>query len=167
MRPAQRATAPEMSSVAAVPDSGLPWWLAAAGALVVVVAGFGPVRGGPCPRAEILRPNDAGDQVVLSAVDSAGPATTNADATWIVRAGPANCSCLTFESADQPSRFLRHYAFRLRLNADDALADPDRARAGDFLDVGTLDSPGGRRARSPTVRVDRRRHRRAAVVRYR
>ncbi|MDS0135898.1 AbfB domain-containing protein [Amycolatopsis sp. CM201R] len=148
-----------VSSVAAVSDSGLPWWLAAAGALVVVVAGFGPVRGGPCPRAEILRPNDAGDQVVLSAVDSAGPATTNAEATWIVRAGLANCSCLTFESADQPSRFLRHYAFRLRLNADDALADPDRARAGD--------SPGGRRARSPTVRVDRRRHRRAAVVRYR
>ncbi|MET8848519.1 alpha-L-arabinofuranosidase B [Amycolatopsis sp. NPDC004625] len=72
-----------------------------------------------CCTSDYLRHDDADDKVVISAVDSTSAATLKADATWIVRAGLANSSCLTFESADQPGRFLRHYAFQLHLNADD------------------------------------------------
>ncbi|ADJ45317.1 alpha-N-arabinofuranosidase [Amycolatopsis mediterranei S699] len=72
-----------------------------------------------CCTSDYLRHDDADDKVVISAVDSASAATTKSAATWIVRAGLADTSCLTFESADQPGRFLRHYAFRLQLNADD------------------------------------------------
>jgi len=72
-----------------------------------------------CCTSDYLRHDDADDKVAISAVGSSSPATTKAAATWIVRAGLANTSCLTFESADRPGRFLRHYAFVLQLNADD------------------------------------------------
>ncbi|MGO4753466.1 AbfB domain-containing protein, partial [Streptomyces sp. 2MCAF27] len=45
--------------------------------------------------------------------------TDKADATWIVRAGLANTSCLSFESVDKPGQFLRHYNYQLNLNFDD------------------------------------------------
>ncbi|MBD0690371.1 hypothetical protein BG452_07525 [Streptomyces sp. CBMA123] len=57
--------------------------------------------------------------MVISAVGSTSPAADQADATWIVRTGLADSSCLTFESAGAPVRFLRHYAFELSVSADD------------------------------------------------
>ncbi|NBH04906.1 alpha-L-arabinofuranosidase B [Amycolatopsis sp. SID8362] len=72
-----------------------------------------------CCTSDYLRHNDSDNKVVISAVDSASSATTKADATWIVRAGLANSSCLTFESANARGRYLRHYAFRLQLDIDD------------------------------------------------
>ncbi|WP_030246229.1 AbfB domain-containing protein, partial [Streptomyces sp. NRRL S-350] len=46
------------------------------------------------------------------------PAGDKADATWIVRTGLADSSCLSFESANKPGQFLHHSAFELYLNAD-------------------------------------------------
>ncbi|MER5641145.1 alpha-L-arabinofuranosidase B [Kitasatospora sp. NPDC002227] len=73
----------------------------------------------PCCTSHYLRHDDADSKVVISPISSASSATDKADAGWIVRAGLANSSCLTFESANQPGRFLRHYAFQLYLDADD------------------------------------------------
>ncbi|MFG2666629.1 alpha-L-arabinofuranosidase B [Streptomyces sp. NPDC048387] len=72
-----------------------------------------------CCTSHYLRHDDADNKVVISAVNSSSPATDKADATWIVRAGLANTSCLTFESANVPGRFLRHYAYELNVSADD------------------------------------------------
>jgi hypothetical protein len=72
-----------------------------------------------CCTSDYIRHDDADNKVVISAVNSASPASTKADATWIVRAGLANTSCLTFESANNPGQFLRHYDFELYLSADD------------------------------------------------
>ncbi|CAM5653375.1 alpha-L-arabinofuranosidase B [Kitasatospora aureofaciens] len=72
-----------------------------------------------CCTSDYIRHDDADNKVVISAVNSSSPAIDKADATWIVRAGLANTSCLTFESANDPGRFLRHYNFELYLSADD------------------------------------------------
>ncbi|WP_030248022.1 AbfB domain-containing protein, partial [Streptomyces sp. NRRL S-350] len=50
------------------------------------------------------------------------PAGDKADATWIVRTGLADSSCLSFESANKPGRYLRHYAFELHLDPADGTA---------------------------------------------
>ncbi|MEJ2851941.1 MULTISPECIES: alpha-L-arabinofuranosidase B [unclassified Saccharothrix] len=71
-----------------------------------------------CCTSHYLRHNDTDNKVVIAPVTSASPAGDKANATWIVRAGLANTSCLTFESANQPGRFLRHQSFELRLDAD-------------------------------------------------
>ncbi|WP_022979551.1 AbfB domain-containing protein [Ideonella sp. B508-1] len=41
---------------------------------------------------------------------------------YLVRDGLANAACVSFESQDTPGRFLRHYAYRLQLNANDGSA---------------------------------------------
>ncbi|GAB2846966.1 alpha-L-arabinofuranosidase B [Lentzea nigeriaca] len=73
----------------------------------------------PCCTSHYLRHNDADTKVVISSINSSSSATDKADATWIVRAGLANTSCLSFESANKPGQFLRHYNYQLNLNADD------------------------------------------------
>ncbi|MEV0531026.1 alpha-L-arabinofuranosidase B [Kitasatospora sp. NPDC050463] len=72
----------------------------------------------PCCTSHYLRHNDADDKVVISAVNSSSSAIDKADATWIVRAGLANTSCLTFESANKPGQFLRHFNYELYLSFD-------------------------------------------------
>src|SRR5690242_2727596 len=72
----------------------------------------------PCCTSHYLRHNDADSKVVISSINSSSSATDKADATWIVRAGLANTSCLSFESADRPGQFLRHFNYQLYLNTD-------------------------------------------------
>jgi hypothetical protein len=51
-----------------------------------------------------------------------GPASCSwgwPDSTWIVRAGLANSTCLSFESTNNPGQYLRHSGFQLYLNAND------------------------------------------------
>jgi hypothetical protein len=57
--------------------------------------------------------------VVITQITSGSPATTKADATWIVQAGLADSSCISFESANDPGQYLRHYDFELYLEPDD------------------------------------------------
>ncbi|MYT03223.1 MULTISPECIES: alpha-L-arabinofuranosidase B [Streptomyces] len=72
----------------------------------------------PCCTSHYLRHNSADTKVVISSINSASPATDKANATWIVRAGLANTSCLSFESADKPGQYLRHSNYQLYLNTD-------------------------------------------------
>ncbi|CCK26018.1 putative alpha-N-arabinofuranosidase B [Streptomyces davaonensis JCM 4913] len=72
----------------------------------------------PCCTSHYLRRNAADSTVGISVVNSSSPSADKADATWIVRAGLANTSCLSFESAGRPGQFLRHYNFRLSVNTD-------------------------------------------------
>ncbi|MGW5611131.1 alpha-L-arabinofuranosidase B [Streptomyces sp. NPDC003753] len=72
----------------------------------------------PCCTSDYLRHDDADTKVVISNINSSSSATDKADATWIVRAGLANSSCLSFESANNPGQFLRHYNYELYLNTD-------------------------------------------------
>ncbi|MFE9425993.1 alpha-L-arabinofuranosidase B [Kitasatospora sp. NPDC006697] len=72
----------------------------------------------PCCTSDYLRHDDADNKVVISDINSSSPATAKADASWIVRAGLANTSCLTFESANNPGQYLHHYNYELYLSAD-------------------------------------------------
>ncbi|MBW8818626.1 MAG: alpha-N-arabinofuranosidase [Catenulispora sp. 13_1_20CM_3_70_7] len=72
-----------------------------------------------CCTSDYLRHDDADTKAVISPISSASSATDKADATWIVRAGLANSSCVSLESANASGKFLRHYAFELYLNAND------------------------------------------------
>src|SRR5579884_3159223 len=71
-----------------------------------------------CCTSDYLRHDDSDTKVVISNISSSSSATDKADATWIVRAGLANSSCLSFESANNPGQFLRHYNYELYLNTD-------------------------------------------------
>ncbi|MEV3860140.1 alpha-L-arabinofuranosidase B [Streptomyces sp. NPDC050095] len=73
----------------------------------------------PCCTSHYLHRNAADSTVGISAVNSSSPAADRADATWVVRAGLANTSCLSFESAGKPGQFLRHRNLRLYVNTDD------------------------------------------------
>ncbi|MEU6868833.1 alpha-L-arabinofuranosidase B [Streptomyces sp. NPDC046876] len=72
-----------------------------------------------CCTTGYLRHDDTDAKVVLSTLDSSSPAAAKSAATWTVRAGLSDTSCLSFESANAPGRFLRHRNFQLYLNADD------------------------------------------------
>src|SRR5579884_3209453 len=71
-----------------------------------------------CCTSDYLRHDDADTKVVISSISSSSSATDKADASWIVRRGLANSSCLSFESANNPGQFLRHYNYELYLNND-------------------------------------------------
>jgi non-reducing end alpha-L-arabinofuranosidase len=45
-----------------------------------------------------------------------------ADATWIVKPGLANSSCVSFESANGSGDFIRHFNFQLFLEPSDGSA---------------------------------------------
>ncbi|MET7517971.1 alpha-L-arabinofuranosidase B [Streptomyces sp. NPDC005480] len=72
----------------------------------------------PCCTSHYLHRNAADSTVGIAAVNSSSPAADKADATWIVRSGLANTSCLSFESAGQPGQFLRHRNLQLYANTD-------------------------------------------------
>ncbi len=52
-------------------------------------------------------------------VSSSSSSAVKASATWIPRAGLSNSSCVSFESADQSGKYLRHDGFQLYLDASD------------------------------------------------
>jgi non-reducing end alpha-L-arabinofuranosidase len=72
-----------------------------------------------CCTADYLKHNTSDSNVVIAPVTSSSSATDKGNATWIVRAGLANSSCVTFESANVAGRYLRHQNFQLFLHAND------------------------------------------------
>jgi hypothetical protein len=72
-----------------------------------------------CCTTDYIKHDDADSNVVISNISSSSSATDKADASWIVRAGLSNSSCVSFESANDSGQYLRHYNFQLRLNASD------------------------------------------------
>jgi hypothetical protein len=65
-------------------------------------------------------------------VEPASTATDRQDATFTVVAGLANAACVSFRSANLPTRYLRHYNFRVRLdvNSGDATFARDATFCG-------------------------------------
>lgn len=68
-----------------------------------------------CCTDDYLQHDTSDDRVVIAPVTSGSSAIDKGGATWIVRAGLAGSGCVSFESADMPGRYLRHYAFQLLL----------------------------------------------------
>ncbi|MEV0976291.1 alpha-L-arabinofuranosidase B [Streptomyces sp. NPDC049915] len=75
-----------------------------------------------CCTGEYLRHDSADSNAAISAVSSSSSSADKAAATWIVRAGLGDASCVSFESADKPGQYLRHYDFRLRVDTIDSSA---------------------------------------------
>ena len=59
---------------------------------------------------------------MITRITPGSSAGAKADATWIVRAGLADGACVSFESANDPDYYLRHYDFELYLDPDDGSA---------------------------------------------
>lgn len=66
--------------------------------------------------------DDSDNRVVITQVTSGSAQAARADATWIVRKGLADSSCISFESADGSGEYLRHHDFELFLDPDDGSA---------------------------------------------
>jgi hypothetical protein len=60
----------------------------------------------PCCTADYIRHQNGG--AVLSAISPASPLLDRQDATWIVRRGLADSSCISLESRNYPGDYLRH-----------------------------------------------------------
>ncbi|MFJ9038462.1 alpha-L-arabinofuranosidase B [Streptomyces sp. NPDC102406] len=73
-----------------------------------------------CCTNTYLRHNSADSNAALAAVSSSSTSADKAAATWTVRAGLGDASCVSFESADKPGQYLRHYDFRLRVDSIDS-----------------------------------------------
>ena len=100
----------------------------------IVAAGYAPVSGTggltpgqrislrattPCCTTDYLRHDDSDTKVVVSAISGSSSATDKSDSTWIVRAGLANSSCVSFESANDSGQYIRHSNFELYIAAND------------------------------------------------
>jgi hypothetical protein len=72
-----------------------------------------------CCTGDYLQHDTSDDKVVIAPVTSSSSTTVKGDATWVVRAGLANSNCVSFESANTPGSYLRHYAFQLHLQPND------------------------------------------------
>jgi non-reducing end alpha-L-arabinofuranosidase len=60
--------------------------------------------------------------VVIAPITSGSPARDRGDATWIVRRGLADVSCVSFESGNNPGDFLRHQNLALLVQVFDGTA---------------------------------------------
>ncbi|SEP19885.1 alpha-L-arabinofuranosidase B [Amycolatopsis saalfeldensis] len=73
-----------------------------------------------CCTTRYLR-HSAGD-AITSVITADSSALDKNDATWIVRRGLANNSCLSFESKNYPGEYLRHANYQLHRQPDDGSA---------------------------------------------
>jgi hypothetical protein len=100
----------------------------------ITAAGYTPSSGGSgptpgsrislqattgCCTADYITHNDNDTGTAIAQITSSSTATLKADATWIVRAGLSNSSCVSFESANRSGQYLRHYGFQLYLQSSD------------------------------------------------
>ncbi|MER6629711.1 alpha-L-arabinofuranosidase B [Streptomyces sp. NPDC000987] len=75
-----------------------------------------------CCTTEYLKHNSADAYAAISTVTSSSASADKSAATWTVRAGLGDASCVSFESVDKPGQYLRHYDFRLRIDSNDGSA---------------------------------------------
>lgn len=66
----------------------------------------------PCCTGDYVRHQK--DAAVISPVASGSSALDKNDATWIVRRGLADRSCVSFESRNYPGDYLRHFDFKVQ-----------------------------------------------------
>ncbi|WP_107101407.1 alpha-L-arabinofuranosidase B [Streptacidiphilus griseoplanus] len=72
-----------------------------------------------CCTADYVKHDDNDNNVVIANISSSSSATDKGDATWIVRAGLSNSSCVSFESANKSGQYLRHQNYQLHLTGND------------------------------------------------
>jgi len=72
-----------------------------------------------CCTSDYIQHDASDNKVVIANVTASSSATDKADATWMVTAGLANSSCVSFESVNVPGSYLRHQNFELYLEAND------------------------------------------------
>jgi len=60
-----------------------------------------------------------GSTVNTQVVESSSSTALKQQASWTVRTGLGNSGCFSFESKDTPGSYIRHYDFKLLLNAND------------------------------------------------
>jgi non-reducing end alpha-L-arabinofuranosidase len=104
--------------------------ITAAGYATSSSGGTGPTPGSrislqattSCCTGDYITHNDNNTQVVIAAVSASSTATLKGDATWIVRAGLSNGSCVSFESANRSGQYLRHSNFQVFLQSNDGSA---------------------------------------------
>ena len=75
-----------------------------------------------CCTADYLQHDTGDDNVVIAPVTSGSSSTVKGNATWVVRAGLADSSCVSFESANVSGRYLRHQNYQLHLQGNDGSA---------------------------------------------
>jgi hypothetical protein len=75
-----------------------------------------------CCTSFYIRHDDSDNRVVITQLTPGSSGTAKADATWVVQAGLAKSSCVSFEAANDPGSYLRHYRFELYLDPDDGSA---------------------------------------------
>lgn len=73
----------------------------------------------PCCTGDYIVHDDADTDVVIAPVSASSSSTTKGDATWTVRAGLADPSCVSFESVNESGQYLRHSNFQLHLGSND------------------------------------------------
>ena len=86
---------------------------------------------------------------VIAPITASSPAADLQNATWIVRAGLADKSCISFESRNYPGDYLRHYNFELYREpydgstqfAQDGTFCPDRGNDGKGKSFQSVDFP--------------------------
>jgi non-reducing end alpha-L-arabinofuranosidase len=72
-----------------------------------------------CCTGDYVQHDAADTKVVIAPVTSASTATDKADATWVVTAGLASPSCVSFQAANASGSYLRHQNFELYLQPND------------------------------------------------
>jgi hypothetical protein len=90
------------------------------------------------------------DRVVITQVTPDSSQTARAEATWTVRKGLADSSCISFESADTPGYYLWHHNFELFLARDDGSASfashttfcPQAGNSGEGYSFEAYNRPG-------------------------
>lgn len=103
-----------------------------------------------CCVSDYITHNDNDTGVQIAAVGSGSTATLKQDATWIVRAGLANSSCVSFESANRAGQYLRHANYQLWLQPNDGSAlfsqdatfCPQAGNSGQGLSFQSVNYPG-------------------------
>jgi hypothetical protein len=102
-----------------------------------------------CCTSFYIRHDDSDNRVVITQITPGSPPNDKADATWIVQAGLANGSCVSFESANDPGQYLRHQSFELYLDqndgssqfADDATFCPQPGNSGQGYSFQSVNYP--------------------------
>jgi hypothetical protein len=102
-----------------------------------------------CCRTFSIAHDSGDDEVRITQVTASSSPSARAAATWIVRPGLADSSCLSFESADTPGAYLRHQDFTLFLDPDndsthfaqDATFCPRPGNSGEGYSFESLNDP--------------------------
>jgi hypothetical protein len=72
-----------------------------------------------CCTAYYIQHDNGDNRVVITDITQGSSALSKADATWLVQAGLADSACISFESANDPGQYLRHFEFELYLEPND------------------------------------------------